>query len=141
MSNGFAQSDGNHPTEKDRTEIELERLVFGDNSGFHEGLKSHKDGSADFQGLSDREQQQFRGGLEKGKWENLEDADVCKFEPIVRLAFAQYSSSYSSSTPLPRLRRSRTFYPKRPQTRTHRPQTMVTLRHGLIATTNALSSP
>jgi hypothetical protein len=28
--------------EKDATEIELERLVFGDESGFREGLKSHR---------------------------------------------------------------------------------------------------
>jgi U3 small nucleolar RNA-associated protein 18 len=28
--------------EKDATEIELEKLVFGDESGFREGVRSHK---------------------------------------------------------------------------------------------------
>lgn len=30
------------PVEKDETEVELEKLVFGDDAGFLEGLKSHR---------------------------------------------------------------------------------------------------
>ena len=29
--------------EKDATELELERLIFGDDDGFYKGLRSHKD--------------------------------------------------------------------------------------------------
>ena len=34
--------DSDHVSEKDATEIELEKLVFGDESGFREGIRSHK---------------------------------------------------------------------------------------------------
>lgn len=33
--------DNDDPTEKDQTEVELEKLVFGDDAGFLEGLQSH----------------------------------------------------------------------------------------------------
>ena len=78
MANDYKLLDDQDPVEKDKTEIELEKLVFGDDSGFHEGLKSYKNGGPDFQGLLDAERQQIQGSLEDGKLENLDDADVGK---------------------------------------------------------------
>ena len=100
MVNDFEGPDSDAPMEKDATEVELEKLVFGDNSAFHEGLKSYKDASNEFQGLVEGERQQARGSLEKRKLEDLDDTDVCKFELPVGVALAQYSSSCSSSTRL-----------------------------------------
>ena len=78
MANDYKILDVEDPIEKDRTEIELEKLVLGDESGFHEGLKSYKHGSTDFQGLLDGERQQPQGSSEDGKLEQLDDADVGK---------------------------------------------------------------
>lgn len=70
--------DVDEPLAKDETEIELEKLVFGDDSGFHEGLKSYKDASTDLRGFVDGDQQQARGALEEEeRLERLNDADVC----------------------------------------------------------------
>ena len=78
MANDYELLDVEDPIEKDKTEIELEKLVLGDDSGFHEGLKSYKHGSTDIQGLLDGERQQAQGSLEDGKLENFDDADVGK---------------------------------------------------------------
>lgn len=68
--------DSDEPIEKDETEIELEKLVFGDESGFHEGLKSYKDASTDLRDLVDGDWQQAQDALEQGKLEGLDDANV-----------------------------------------------------------------
>ena len=102
MANDFERLHHNNSIVKDGTEIELEKLVFGDDAGFHERLKSYKNGNTDLQGLLDGPERQARSSLERGNLENLDDADVCKFEMPVGLAFAQRSSSCSSSTPLRR---------------------------------------
>ena len=78
MADDYELLDDEDPIEKDKTEVELEKLIFGDDSGFHEGLKSYKNGGTDFQGLLDGERQQTQGSLEDGKLENLDDADVGK---------------------------------------------------------------
>ena len=70
--------DHEYPVEKGKTEIELEKLVLGDDSGFHEGLKSYKLGGTDIQGLLDGGRQQAQGSSEDGEVENLDDADVGK---------------------------------------------------------------
>lgn len=100
MATNLEGFDGDQLNEKDETELELEKLVFGDSLGFHEGLESHKDTRVDFQGLADREQQQARGSSVKRKLEDLDDADVCKLEVPVGIALAQQSSSCSSLTQL-----------------------------------------
>ena len=41
-SSGASESDSDDPMEKDETELELEKLVFGDDAGFQEGLKSYR---------------------------------------------------------------------------------------------------
>lgn len=56
---------------KDKTELELEKLVFGDEIGFHEGLNPHGQRAipASQPGEQDR--------LEDEGLEEIDDADVC----------------------------------------------------------------
>ena len=56
---------------KDKTELELEKVVFGDEIGFHEGLKPHGHRAAPTSqpGGQDR--------LEEEGLEEIDDADVC----------------------------------------------------------------
>lgn len=76
MVNDYELLDDEYPIEKDKTEVELKKLVFGDDSGFHEGLKSYETGGPNLQGLLDGERQQIQASLEDRKLENLDDADV-----------------------------------------------------------------
>lgn len=68
--------------EKDATELELEKLVFGDDEGFREGLKSYGQNA----GLSEsseeeeeKEEEENPGALgeEEGDLEGVHDEDVC----------------------------------------------------------------
>ena len=56
---------------KDKTELELEKLVFGDEIGFHEGLKPHG------QRAPPASQPSEQGRLEEEGLEDIDDADVC----------------------------------------------------------------
>ena len=56
---------------KDKMELELERLVFGDEIGFHEGLKPHEQRAAP-SGQPDERGRPAEEGLEE-----IDDADVC----------------------------------------------------------------
>lgn len=76
MDDDFEGLDSDEPMEKDETEIELEKLVFGDDSGFHEGLKSYKDASNHLRDLVDGDKQQVQDGLEEGILEGLDDSDL-----------------------------------------------------------------
>ena len=40
-SNDFEVFTSDEEEDKDSTELELEKAVFGDDAGFHEGLKAH----------------------------------------------------------------------------------------------------
>jgi len=75
---GVSASDD--PMEKDKTEIELEKLLFGDNTGFHEELKAHgKSAGALFPYTAEQDQQdEHDEGLE-----GVDDADVCTFDDPV----------------------------------------------------------
>ena len=99
MVEDFKKPDGDDSMAKDTTEIELEKLVFGDKPAFHEGLKSYGDASIDLAGSVDSDRQQAQDGLEEGDLEGFDDADVCKVQVRVGLAFAQHPSSSSFSTP------------------------------------------
>ena len=76
-------SDSDQPIiEKDATELELEKLVFGDDAGFREGLKSYTQAA----GISESSEEEGEGEEEGagigdvGEEEDLEgvhDADVC----------------------------------------------------------------
>ena len=95
-TNDFVGLDSDELMGRDETEVELEKLVFGDDSGFYEGLKSYSEADTEFRGLVDGKRQRARGALEKEELENLDDADVCTVELPVGLAFAQPSTSCSS---------------------------------------------
>ena len=62
--------------EKDATELELEKLLFGDETGFREGLKSYRD-EEDKIGISDLEDRE-KDALAEGAvdLEALNDNDV-----------------------------------------------------------------
>ena len=78
MANGYEVLDDENSIEKDKTETKLEKVVFGDDSGFQEGLKSYKDSSAELQGLLAGQRQRILGSLEDGGLEYLDDANVSK---------------------------------------------------------------
>ena len=73
-SNSMDSSNGMEVDElvgKDKTELELEKLVFGDEVGFHEGLNLHGQRAAP--GSQPTEQ----GQLQEEGLEEIDDADVC----------------------------------------------------------------
>ena len=96
----FEGFDSDEPMGKDGTEMELEKLVFGDRSGFNEGLKSYKHPDNGIRDLVADDQLQGQDGLEEGNLEGLDDADVRKNELLFGPPFAQHSSSCFSSTPI-----------------------------------------
>ena len=99
MAEDFSKFDRDDSVAKDTTEIELERLVFGDKPGFHEGLNSYRDASIDLARSANGDRQQAQDGLGEGDLEGFDDADVCKVQVRVGLAFAEHPSSSSFSTP------------------------------------------
>lgn len=73
-------SDSDDPTEKDETEIELEKLLFGDNTGFHEGLKTRgRAAGALVQHGNEQSQREVQDGIADEGLEGVDDADVCIF--------------------------------------------------------------
>ena len=69
--------DSDDPMEKDETEVELEKLVFGDDAGFLEGIKSHRQEGArlDFEQLEEGEDVDADVGEDEAL-EGIADADV-----------------------------------------------------------------
>lgn len=124
--------------EKDETEERLENLIFGDDSGFHEALKSHGHGQTD---LVRRKSSDAEGGSDSqgelrdnSALEGLEDADVgvCGASGSFRL---QSLSSFSFSTLVPY--QSKKTLSKLPLHRTAKTIDMVeNPRHGKTAMTN-----
>ncbi|MCJ1316377.1 hypothetical protein MMC15_001698 [Xylographa vitiligo] len=47
LSDGYGVLEDGGPMEKDETELELEKLVFGDDAGFREGLKLYRNDTVD----------------------------------------------------------------------------------------------
>ncbi|KAF6223176.1 hypothetical protein HO173_013223 [Letharia columbiana] len=76
MIDDFEGLDSDEPMEKDEVEMKLEKMVFGDKAGFHEGLKSHRDASTDLRDLVDGDRQQAQDGLGEGNLEGLDDTDL-----------------------------------------------------------------
>ena len=76
----LSEGDSDDAMEKDDTELELEKLVFGDDTGFHERLKSHRSEptALDKSGKVWSKQEQPGDLLENGM-EDIDDADVCTF--------------------------------------------------------------
>lgn len=79
----MSKGDSDDPVEKDETEIELEKLLFGDNTGFHESLKSRGAGFGSLFPLADEQSQP--GDVDELDNEGLEevnDADVRKLDHV-----------------------------------------------------------
>ena len=69
--------------EKDETELELEKLIFGDSAGFQEGLKLYRQEDIELDSPDDEESEAGDDGagdkeenVEQGL-ETVDDADVC----------------------------------------------------------------
>lgn len=80
-SDGFNVSGRDDPMEKDETELELEKLVFGDDEGFREGLKSYREdtgylGSGGDEGEEGEDISSAHSETEEQDLDALEDADV-----------------------------------------------------------------
>lgn len=74
--------------DKSETEIELEKLVFGDEKGFRDSLKIHrKHGSAQCSSVAEGNQAEGPEGLEDGEIEGLDDADVRTVDLSLRASF------------------------------------------------------
>ena len=90
------------PMDKDAAEEELEKLVFGDDAGFREGLRAHTQqgptfGGVERHGSEDEEHQESAG---EDDLEAADDADVCP--QYIKLVFATDCKFYAAL--LPRLR-------------------------------------
>ena len=77
LSDAPSDFHGADPTEKDATELELEKLLFGDETGFREGLKSYRDDDENIGTLQseDRDKDAFPED-EEADLEALNDNDV-----------------------------------------------------------------
>lgn len=77
LSESFNGYDSAESKEKDATELELEKLVFGDELGFFDGLKSLKDATVPAPGGKGKDQAAGNDDevLEEGL-EGVDDADV-----------------------------------------------------------------
>lgn len=74
----FEGLDSDNRIEKDETEVELEKLVFGDDAGFHEGLRSYNEGAFPTQLEANAEDQQNTAQVsdEEQGLQGVEDEDV-----------------------------------------------------------------
>lgn len=74
--NGFDSDDS---TEKDKTELELEKLVFGDEAGFQEGISTYerKYHTAEHDLVGDEHLDGDQVEQDQEGLENVDDADVC----------------------------------------------------------------
>ncbi|MCJ1395192.1 hypothetical protein MMC18_008075 [Xylographa bjoerkii] len=70
LSDGDGPSNHGEAMEKDETELELEKLVFGDDAGFREGLKLYRNDTAD--SIEDGSE----GDVAVGSVEEVEDGDL-----------------------------------------------------------------
>lgn len=78
FSNSSNESDDDESMEKDEVELKLEKIVFGDESGFHQGLKSHKDkiSSQAFENIEKIEVDDNKNEEQKNGIHDVDDADV-----------------------------------------------------------------
>ena len=76
LSDDFESVDSRDPMGKDETELELEKLVFGDEAGFHEGLRSHREGAFPTKLGVDTEDEEDTAQDKDQGLEGLDDGDV-----------------------------------------------------------------
>ena len=76
-----------NPMEKDQTELELEKLVFGDDKGFREGLGSYEWENGDVEngmGSAKENTASEDGVAEEQDFNALEDADVSRNVKVLK---------------------------------------------------------
>ena len=83
----LGRDDTHDPMEKDETEMELERLLFGDEQGFHERLRSHGTGTGVLVPAVTEEDGREEDVLEGEGLEGVDDADVCTFSESLSYTF------------------------------------------------------
>ncbi|MCJ1419614.1 hypothetical protein MMC32_005969 [Xylographa parallela] len=78
FSDDYRASDEGETMEKDETELELEKLVFGDDAGFREGLKLYRNDTVDSieEGSEDDVVDNSAGKVEEGDLDAVDDADL-----------------------------------------------------------------
>ncbi len=78
-NSSFDGFDSEDYLEKDKTELELEKLVFGDEVGFQEGLNAYerKNHKTEHELIEGDHSDEERVGEVQGGFEGLDDADVC----------------------------------------------------------------
>lgn len=78
-SDSFVGYDSDISIEKDETELRLEKILFGDNVGFHEDLKYHQKGvgAAGENGDVDLHADSDENTAPEAGMEGIDDADVC----------------------------------------------------------------
>ena len=84
---------------KDETELELEKLVFGDKAGFHASLDANRPDEffqLPSEILAGTRHDELGSGLEGG-FEGLDDADVCTFCSLRKVSVANAVSCFSST--------------------------------------------
>ncbi len=70
--------------EKDATELELEKLVFGDEKGFHDNLKLHKQiNSPQNSSIAEKTQEKGQEEADNEGLEGLEDSAVRAVDPLL----------------------------------------------------------
>ena len=80
LPEAISDFDSDNSAVKDSTEIELEKIIFGDDAGFHEDLRLHKTTkSARALRATERVVRETLDGSEEPK--ALDDADVCNWYP------------------------------------------------------------
>lgn len=137
-------SDEDDVPEKDEAEKKLERLLFGDDAGFHGALKSqgHDSMALTVQTDDSASGEEEGEGDDKGL-EDMADADVRGDFALVEYlgALADYSL-YSFSSLTPGLRLSRPISPMPPRHyQMAKRKVRMHLQSGRIATTSASTSP
>lgn len=78
LSDAFEGLDSDDPMEKDETEVELEKLVFGDDAGFREALNSYNEGASPTKLEANAEDHQNAAQVSDGEQglQGVDDADV-----------------------------------------------------------------
>lgn len=77
-SSNESDDDDENFMEKDEVELRLEKSVFGDELGFHQGLKSHKNNviSQAFENVEEIEVDGYESEEQDDKIHDIDDADV-----------------------------------------------------------------
>ncbi|MCJ1384781.1 hypothetical protein MMC17_007899 [Xylographa soralifera] len=78
LSDGYDASGNGEAMEKDETELELEKLVFGDDAGFREGLKLYRNDTVDpiEEGSEEDVAVDSAEEVEEGDLDAVDDADL-----------------------------------------------------------------